>query len=344
MNMGPRTFHRVGVTARGNPQMPRDLLGPVAAWAYNLGLKRGDKIRFLAYAGRGMRGPEYKEVVGTIHLIGEAGPVVTIGSSKRASAMPHVVTEETYIGKAGRKKNPPSKRAQAFISRKIRRLAHEGMRAPRRIGAAYSMARRAGFRVPRKGNPGASEKQAWFQVHDIAILMKGRKLTPPAAAAALERIVERMVAQLERGVHENPLGPIGEQKGRITFSERMAWHHLHRLTDHLYGLTAKMRGANRKAVDETIGEMRDTIFTMEDQLKHGIHENPSLAILGAANPPAKDAIRATWANLVYSRPDDPEGPRAVREHEFKDGFIATPLKDGRVVLSHPRGKSLWTRR
>lgn len=51
--------------------------------------------------------------------------------------------------------NPPTRAAQRFISRKIRTLAHEGMEAPRRIAAAYSMARRRGFRsVPRRPNPG----------------------------------------------------------------------------------------------------------------------------------------------------------------------------------------------
>lgn len=74
-----------------------------------------------------------------------------------------------------------------------------------------------------------------------------------------------------------------------------------------------------------------------------MRENPVLAVMGA-NPPTGADIRATWANLVYSRPDDPEGPRTIRKHEFPDGFVATPLKDGRVVLSHPNGKSLWTRR
>lgn len=74
-------------------------------------------------------------------------------------------------------------------------------------------------------------------------------------------------------------------------------------------------------------------------------KNPTLAVMGA-NPPdaAGDDIEATWAEINYRRPDDPEGDNIVREHEFPDGFVATPLKDGGVLLRHPRGLNLWTRR
>lgn len=71
--------------------------------------------------------------------------------------------------------------------------------------------------------------------------------------------------------------------------------------------------------------------------------NPTLAIMGA-NPPAGDDIEATWAQIEYRRPDDPDGRKVVRVHEFEDGFIATPLKDGGILLRHPRGLNLWTRR
>lgn len=47
----------------------------------------------------------------------------------------------------------PSKKARQFISKKIRKLAHEGMAAPRRIGAAFNMARARGFKVPRANPP-----------------------------------------------------------------------------------------------------------------------------------------------------------------------------------------------
>jgi len=73
--------------------------------------------------------------------------------------------------------------------------------------------------------------------------------------------------------------------------------------------------------------------------------NPVLAVMGG-NPPqaAGDDIVATWANIEYCRPDDPDGKRAVRVHEFPDGFVATPLADGSILLRHPRGLNLWTRR
>lgn len=47
----------------------------------------------------------------------------------------------------------PTRAARRFISSKIQRLAHEGMAAPRRIGAAYNMARARGFKVPRTNPP-----------------------------------------------------------------------------------------------------------------------------------------------------------------------------------------------
>lgn len=47
----------------------------------------------------------------------------------------------------------PTRAARRFISSKIQRLAHEGMAAPRRIGAAYNIARKHGFKVPRTNPP-----------------------------------------------------------------------------------------------------------------------------------------------------------------------------------------------
>lgn len=75
----------------------------------------------------------------------------------------------------------------------------------------------------------------------------------------------------------------------------------------------------------------------------GRRKNPTLAVMGA-NPPAAEEIEATWAFLQYRRPDDPDGKRIIREHEFEDGFIAIPMEDGSIVLRHPQGLNLWTRR
>lgn len=86
---------------------------------------------------------------------------------------------------------------------------------------------------------------------------------------------------------------------------------------------------------------------LRDQVSRGFHRNPrrpnpTLAIVGA-NPPG-GKIRANWGRIEYRRPDDPEGKRVVREHEFPDGFVACGLADGSVLLRHPSGRRLWTRR
>jgi len=71
-----------------------------------------------------------------------------------------------------------------------------------------------------------------------------------------------------------------------------------------------------------------------------VHQsNPALAILGA-NPRVEDATVATWAKIEYTRPDDPDGKRIIRVHEFKDGFEIGWLSDGSVQLSHPK-HALW---
>lgn len=150
--------------------------------------------------------------------------------------------------RASLQENPVSRGAREFISEKIRRLAHEGVAEPERIGAAYSMARRAGFKVPR---------------HNVGA------------------ISERRLPSLRRGAR------------RAFFPVR--------------------------------------------------RRNPVLAVMGA-NPPAGADIEATWAKIEYCRPDDPEGKRVARVHEFPNGFVATPLDDGSILLRHPQGKTLWTRR
>ena len=67
--------------------------------------------------------------------------------------------------------------------------------------------------------------------------------------------------------------------------------------------------------------------------------NPALAVLG--NPRVEDATIASWARIEYVRPDDPDGDKIIREHEFPDGFEIGWLSDGSVQLSHPK-HPLWT--
>lgn len=128
-----------------------------------------------------------------------------------------------------------TKKAQRFISQKIRTLAHEGMRAPRRVAAAYSLARRAGFKVPKRGrkNPvGISEKGMWLAVADLArsIEREATTLSVQQYAKELQRFSKSMVAQLARGIHENPtLAVLGNPLVAAI------------LSDHTYGGSLKYR-------------------------------------------------------------------------------------------------------
>lgn len=107
------------------------------------------------------------------------------------------------------------------------------------------------------------------------------------------------------------------------------------MADHLNAQAKHGRARNRPSLR---GGPRGAFFQVR-------RSNPLLAVMGG-NPPraAGDDIMATWATIEYRRPDDPDGKRAVRVHEFTDGFVATPLADGSILLRHPRGLNLWTRR
>lgn len=103
-----------------------------------------------------------------------------------------------------RQKKNPGQKARAFIGKKIRRLAREGMRAPRRVAAAYALARRGGFRsVPKRArrNPALSESSMWRRVREIARKLAAKDFT---LARELEDISWAALQQLRRGVHENP--------------------------------------------------------------------------------------------------------------------------------------------
>lgn len=118
------------------------------------------------------------------------------------------------------------------------------------------------------------------------------------------------------------------------------------LADHLNGEEKRGRHVPRKPVVRLPRSNPRVLRKGARGAFFGVRRsNPTLAVMGA-NPPtaAGDDIEATWAMLSYRRPDDPEGKRVVREHEFKDGFVATPLHDGSILLRHPRGYNLWTRR
>lgn len=87
--------------------------GGVPQWVVDQGIAPGDRISFDLYAGRGMRGPEYKQATGRVHLLGPAGPVVVLPGD-RFGARPVVVTAQTFRGVVSRKKNPPKEPAKMY--------------------------------------------------------------------------------------------------------------------------------------------------------------------------------------------------------------------------------------
>jgi hypothetical protein len=132
----------------------------------------------------------------------------------------------------------PSRKAQAFIGRKIRTLAREGMPAPRRVAAAYRLARRAGFRsVPKRARenprtrrtlPPFSERTSWETVHAIGEHLYGAAHNHPGAAkdygAQLMMLADDMLLQLQEGIHENPaLAVLGNPPAKVvgTLSRRL---------------------------------------------------------------------------------------------------------------------------
>jgi len=190
-----------------------------------------------------------------------------------------------------KRKNPRrySPRGRKFVARKIRRLAHEGVEAPRRIAQAMSMARRRGLKVPRKPNVGVGDEGPVEHLKNAASIIQ---------------------ANLELG-----------EKDALTADDARA-------------VLARIREALRQL------EHRRVNIPLPSRSRHGIvrHSNPALAILG--NPRVEDATIASWAQIEYVRPDDPDGDKIVRVHEFPDGFEIGWLSDGSVQLSHPK-HPLW---
>lgn len=200
-----------------------------------------------------------------------------------------------------------SRRTRQFVSQKISKLTHEGMRSPQRVRVAHEMARRKGFKVPKR-NP----DEYCYAVIDTG-LIKG-----------LPRFTVQCL----------PDRPLQVPSGVQIIAMRMSRRGARALADHL-NKEAPLRRANAAVLRRG---RRHAFFKVR-------RSNPTLAVMGS-NPPsaAGEDIEATWAMISYRRPDDPWGKRIVRDHEFTDGFIATPLQDGSILLRHPQGHNLWTRR
>ena len=123
-----------------------------------------------------------------------------------------------------------------------------------------------------------------------------------------------------------------------------------------------LSGGSRYDVSKAV----EILLRLKDQALKGLHRNPEQSggihidigshnprrrarnpplVLMGVNPPERGTmLRAKWARIEYCRPDDPEGRGVARVHDFPDGFVARGLADGSVLLRHPKGRRLWTRR
>lgn len=73
---------------------------PTARQLFNC-IRRGDKVTYHAYAGRGRDGPEYKEATGRAALKGPAGWVLDVGG--RYGERTAIVDEENLVAVNGRR-------------------------------------------------------------------------------------------------------------------------------------------------------------------------------------------------------------------------------------------------
>lgn len=112
-------------------------------------------------------------------------------------------------------------------------------------------------------------------------------------------------------------------------------------------LRRNLSGGARYDVTKAI----EVLSRLKEQALRGLHRNPArrrqnppLVLMGVNPPDKAKVIRANWGRIEYCRPDDPEGKNVARVHDFPDGFIAHGLADGTVLLRHPKGRRLWTRR
>jgi hypothetical protein len=172
----------------------------------------GERVEIAPRFDQWMRGDRYGDVVKQSQRFG-----VYVKMDKSGKTLRFAPEDLTAI-------NAPTRKARVFIARKIRTLAHEGRRAPARVAAAYSLARRRGFKAPRKNPRAYSESEAWELV--LSYAKRLRKPNAPRAQLLwyITNVAEEMLAQVQRGVHENPtLAVLGNPPAKVvgTLSRRL---------------------------------------------------------------------------------------------------------------------------
>lgn len=251
------------------------------------------------------------------------GHRITIGSTKAKVVM---------LGMNPRRRGSAvTHRARAFIGRTIRTLAHEGMGAPRRIAAAYSMARRRGFKVPLK-NP-MSRKD--FEL--MAAMIADRQLS----GMARESIGALVEFAIELGKATNPRFDADRFATRVAqlVGEKRPYRYVNRnpralseskvLTE---ALAAVKRAARRTTMQAAMPDLREIVIALSalrDQAARGVHENPALAIVGA-NPPGK-LLGYVTGQLRYRRTIGRHP--GWYQHHFKTRARLLAMPDGSLRIA-----------
>lgn len=250
---------------------------------------------------------------------------------------------EAAPGRSLSHSNPPTRAARRFISKKIRRLAHEGMQAPRRIGAAFNMARARGFRVPRKNPPLRDFKS--LAPHQAEITHGNLRVfysydTPVAlidsyygAFRTTKKWSKTTARHLFAWLRKN-----GYEPGRVEPVEQDVIDMAVMVGSIDYAKHEKLsreldNHPGRRARNGVTGRMVPT---------GRLHRpNPMLTVLGNPGGEAVQTFSNEAVELSYVHRFDPEGKNVIRHHKFEKPVSITALKDGRVVLWRRDGKPVW---
>lgn len=105
-----------------------------------------------------------------------------------------------------RRKSKYSPAARRYIGKKIRRGAHEGIEAPRRIARALAMARARGLKVPRRPNAGVPEERPAEHLRNaLAILLAHEYKTPhgvPMSTRLEPEDVQAVIARIRTALEQ----------------------------------------------------------------------------------------------------------------------------------------------
>lgn len=279
---------------RQDPRAMRLVFGDVAQWAVEANIAPGDRIEFKHYAGRGMRGPEYVNRTGTVHLVGPQGPVVTLPGDKYG-ASPVVVTRDKFVRVVSRKRGSNPRRK----SNRVTGLSYSGI-IGRRIADAKRHRKRTAHRRRMRRNPAFGGMQVvgpnMTEVQHGQIKALYSYNTPVALTAP-------------SGLYRTE-----KQWSNTTSRHISKWFGM-------MGLDAK--GAKRIPQDE----LARAVIEGVDPAKFG--HNPTLAIVGA-NPPRGRYLGHVKEVRYIRHGGQYHGQRF--KHAFKPGAKLYAMPDGSIRI------------